>query len=183
MNLRLTSIAFLILLAPLAAQASAGGQAVRLNVVSQPLADVVDTLSFMSGIPVTTSGKLTGQIDNWSVNEEGVAAFAALGRVNNLFVAFDGSRVIIAPKSEVATVLLEQKRRDWKVTRSAIDALFPVFPEDAIRYDATSGLVIVRGPAAFISAIETVLNRSTEDTVQVIKGGSVEMITPPVAAN
>ncbi|MGV1857557.1 hypothetical protein [Rhizobium rhizogenes] len=183
MKLRVSSIALLILLAPLTAQAAASGQDIRLNVVSQPVADVVDTLSFMSGIPVTTTGKLTGQVENWSVKEEGVAAFEALGRVSNLFVAFDGSRVIIAPKSEVSTVILEQKRRGWKVTRTAIDALFPLYPDDAIRYDPASDLVIVRGPTAFVSAVETVLNRSTVETVQVIKSGHVEMITPPAAAN
>ncbi|WEO69413.1 hypothetical protein [Rhizobium rhizogenes] len=183
MKLRVSSIALLILLAPLTVQAAASGQDIRLNIVSQPVADVVDTLSFMSGIPVTTTGKLTGQVENWSVKEEGVAAFEALGRVSNLFVAFDGSRVIIAPKSEVSTVILEQKRRGWKVTRSAIDALFPLYPDDAIRYDPASDLVIVRGPTAFVSAVETVLNRSTVETVQVIKSGHVEMITPPAAAN
>ncbi|MGO7133552.1 hypothetical protein AB9E06_22130 [Rhizobium leguminosarum] len=183
MKLHLSSFALLILLTPLTAQATAGARDIRLNVVSQPLADVVDTLSFMSGIPVTTSGKLTGQVENWSVKEEGVAAFAALGHVSNLFVAFDGSRVIIAPKSEVTTVILEQEKRSWVATRSAIKTVFPLLPEDAIQYDPSSNLVIVRGPAAFVSAVQTVLNRSTEQTVQVIKGGYVEMITPAIAAN
>jgi type II secretory pathway component GspD/PulD (secretin) len=176
MKLRTLSIALLIMLAPLQAGAAADGQEVRLNVVSQPVAEVVDTLSFMSGIPVTTVGKLEGRVENWSVNERGVTAFAALGRISNLFVAFDGSRVIVAPKSEVTTVVLEQKKRNWSTAKSAIDTLFPFFPDDAIHHDAASDIVIVRGPTAFVSAVETVLSRSTEDTVQVIRGGTMETI-------
>ncbi|MBB5536488.1 hypothetical protein [Rhizobium giardinii] len=177
MKLRTLSIAFFTLLAPIRAEAAANGQEVRLNVVSQPVADVVDTLSFMSGIPVTIVGKLDGRLENWSVNERGVAAFAALGRVGNLFVAFDGSRVIVAPRSEVTTVVLEQKKRNWSAAQSAIDTLFPFLPGDAIHHDATSDIVIVRGPAPFVSAVETVLSRSTEETVQIIRGGTMETIT------
>jgi len=173
MKLRTLSIALLTMLVPLHAEAATNRQEVRLNVVSQPVADVVDTLSFMSGIPVTTVGKLDGRVENWSVNEEGVAAFAALGRVSNLFVAFDGSRVILAPKSEVTTVVLERKKRNWSAAQGAIDTLFPFFPRDAIHHDATSDIVIVRGPAAFVSAVETVLSRSTEETVQIIRGGTM----------
>ena len=157
--------------------AEANQRELRLNVVSQPLADVVETLSFMSGIPVTTVGKLSGTVQNWSVKEDGVEAFAKLGEASNLFVAFDGSRVIIAPKQEVATVIFERKGRSWKTMESAIHALFPLIPTDAVREDQDSGLVLVRGPQIFVKAVEDVLSRQATDEIRVIKGGQMEVIT------
>ncbi|ASY65760.1 hypothetical protein SJ05684_b47780 (plasmid) [Sinorhizobium sojae CCBAU 05684] len=159
-----------------AALGEANAQYVRLEVVSQPLADVVATLSFMSGIPVTTIGSLSGTVENLSVKDEGIAAFAALGRASNLFVAYDGSRVIVAPKSEVETVVLERGGRSWRSARSAVDALFPLYPEDAIVHDAESDVLIVRGPAAFVEAIEKLLSQSGGETVQVIRGGVLEAV-------
>ena len=165
----------LVLVGP--ASAEANQRELRLNVVSQPLADVVETLSFMSGIPVTTVGKLSGTVQNWSVKEDGVEAFAKLGEASNLFVAFDGSRVIIAPKQEVATVIFERKSRSWKTMESAIHALFPLIPKDAVREDQDSGLVLVRGPQIFVKAVEDVLSRQATDEIRVIKGGQMEVIT------
>lgn len=159
------------------ASAEANQRELRLNVVSQPLADVVETLSFMSGIPVTTVGKLSGTVQNWSVKENGVEAFAKLGDASNLFVAFDGSRVIIAPKQEVATVIFERKGRSWKTMESAIHALFPLLPTDAVREDQGSGLVLVRGPQIFVKAVEDVLSRQATKEIRVFKGGQIEVIT------
>ncbi|MDX0177421.1 hypothetical protein GOD71_27055 [Sinorhizobium medicae] len=163
------------------ASAEASQRELRLDVVAQPVADVVDTLSFMSGIPVTTVGKLTGLVQNWSVNESGVEAFAKLGNASNLFVAFDGSRVIIAPKQEVATVIFERKGRSRNMTISAIHALFPLLPEDAVRQDQDSGLVLVRGPQIFVKAIEDVLSRQETEEIRVFNGGQMEVIRVPHA--
>jgi type II secretory pathway component GspD/PulD (secretin) len=167
--------AFLALSMP-AALAEARAQDVRLDVVSQPLADVVATLSFMSGIPVITMGTLSGTVENWSVKDEGIAAFAALGRASNLFVAYDGSRMIIAPKSEVETVVLERGGRSWRSARNAVDSLFPLYPDDAIMHEAESDVVIVRGPSAFVAAIEKLLSQPGGETVQVIRGGVLETV-------
>jgi hypothetical protein len=156
---------------------TANEREVRLNVISQPLGDVVDTLSFMSGIPVTTIGTLNGKVENWSVRESGVQAFAKLGSISNLFVAFDGSRIIIAPKQEITTVIVEPKGRNWNTAHSAISALFPLLPEDAVHEDHASGLVLVRGPQMFVKAVEDVLSRQEADRIEVIKGGKMEVIT------
>lgn len=175
MRLHRLLFAFLALSVP-APVAEVRAQDVRLDVVSQPLADVVATLSFMSGIPVTTVGSLSGTVENWSVMDEGIAAFAALGKASNLFVAYDGSRMIIAPKSEVETVVLERGGRSWRSARSAVDALFPLYPDDAIVHEAESDVVIVRGPSAFVAAIEKLLGQSGGETVQVIRGGVLETV-------
>ncbi|HXV29579.1 MAG TPA: hypothetical protein VD840_04520 [Sinorhizobium sp.] len=175
MRLHRLLFALLALSAP-AALAEARAQDVRLDVVAQPLADVVATLSFMSGIPVTTVGTLSGTVENWSVKDEGIAAFAALGRASNLFVAYDGSRMIVAPKSEVETVVLERGGRSWRSARSAVDALFPLYPADAIVHEAESDVVIVRGPSAFVTAIEKLLSQPGGETVQIIRGGVLEAV-------
>jgi type II secretory pathway component GspD/PulD (secretin) len=176
--MRIVSSLLIGLLATAPVSAAAVEREVRLNVVSQPLGDVVETLSFMSGIPVTTVGTLNGKVENWSVKESGAEAFAKLGAVSNLFVAFDGSRMIIAPKQEITTVVFERKGKSWKTVKSAIHAMFPILPEDAIREDQASGLVLVRGPQVFVKAVEDVLSRQETDQIQIIKGGQVEVITP-----
>lgn len=160
-----------------ASTASADARRVRLNVISQPVSQVVETLTFMTGIPVTHVGTLNGTIENWTVDSSGVEAFRALGEAANLFVAFDGTRMVISPKSEMNTVVLERRARSWVVARNAVRALFPMYPEAAIQHDPTSDVLIVRGPPAFVSAIETVLNRSMEKTVRVFKGGVAEVVT------
>ncbi|MBB4576795.1 hypothetical protein [Rhizobium lentis] len=157
--------------------AGAGEREVRLDVVSLPLGDVVETLSFMSGIPVTTVGTLSGKVEHWSVRESGAKAFVKLGDASNLFVAYDGSRIIIAPKQEVSTVVLDRGDRSWKTEQNAIRALFPLLPDDALREDPASGLVLVRGPAVFTKAVEDVLSRQEADSIKVIKGGQLEILT------
>ncbi len=161
----------------LASIATADVRNVRLKVISQPVSQVVETLAFMTGIPVTPVGTLNGTVENWTVDGSGVEAFRALGEAANLFVAFDGSRMVISPKSEINTVVLEQRTRSWDVARNAVRALFPIYPETAIQYDPTSDVLIVRGPPIFVSAVEGVLNRSMEKTVQVFKGGVPEVVT------
>ncbi|MBP2444053.1 hypothetical protein [Rhizobium leguminosarum] len=170
-------MAALGLLAAFPLSARAGEREVRLDVVSLPLSDVVQTLSFMSGIPVTTVGTLSGKVEHWSVREKGAKAFIKLGDASNLFVAYDGSRIIIAPKQEVSTVVLDRGGRSWKTEQSAIRALFPLLPEDALREDSASGLVLVRGPAVFTKAVEDVLSRPQDDSIKVIKGGQLEILT------
>ncbi|WFU04599.1 hypothetical protein QA648_27890 (plasmid) [Rhizobium sp. CB3171] len=178
MFVRFVYMAAIGLLAAFPLSAKAGDREVRLDVVSLPLGDVVQTISFMSGIPVTTVGTLTGKVEHWSVRENGAKAFVKLGDASNLFVAYDGSHVIIAPKQEVSTVVLDRSGRRWKTEQNAIRALFPVLPDDALREDAASGLVLVRGPGVFIKAVEDVLSRQHADSIKVIKGGKLEILTP-----
>ncbi len=142
---RFVYMAAIGLLASFPPPAGASEREVRLDVVSLPLGDVVQTLSFMSGIPVTTVGTLSGKVEHWSVRESGAKAFVKLGDASNLFVAYDGSRIIIAPKQEVSTVVLDRGGRSWKTEQNAIRALFPLLPDDALREDPASGLVLVRG--------------------------------------
>ncbi|MCZ4093500.1 hypothetical protein [Sinorhizobium psoraleae] len=161
----------------LASTASADARSVHLSVISQPLAQVVETLSFITGIPVTAVGTLSGTVENWSVSGSGVEAFMALGEAANLFVAFDGSRMVLSPKGETNTVVLEQRARNWSVARNAIRALFPIYPEAAIQHDPVSDVLIVRGPPIFVSAVEKVVNLSSEKRIQIFKGGASEIVT------
>ncbi|MBB4293126.1 type II secretory pathway component GspD/PulD (secretin) [Rhizobium leguminosarum] len=174
---RFVYTAALGLLAAFPLSAGASEREVRLDVVSLPLGDVVQTLSFMSGIPVTTVGTLSGKVEHWSVQESGAKAFVKLGDASNLFVAYDGSRIIIAPKQEVSTVVLDRGGRSWKTEQNAIRALFPLLPDDALREDVASGLVLVRGPAVFVKAVEDVLSRPQDDSIKVIKGGQLEILS------
>ncbi len=171
-------ISSLVLSAALLASspAMAEGGDIQLNVISQPASEVVETLSFMSGIPVTTAGKLDGRIENLTISGDPVEAFAKLGRAGNLFVAFDGTRVIISPKSELSTAVFPRKGSAWLSAKRAIDALFPLYPPEAIAHEPTSDVLIVRGPPIFVSTIETLLNRSRKATVQIVRGGKVETL-------
>lgn len=173
--LRIPSLAlFAALLGSSAAMAERGD--IRLNVISQPASEVVETLSFMSGIPVTTAGTLSGRIENLTISGDPVEAFATLGRAGNLFVAFDGTRVIVAPKSEMSTAVFPRKGSAWEGAKRAIDMLFPLYPPEAIAHEPTSDILIVRGPPIFVSTIETLLNRSRKATVRVMRGGKLETL-------
>ncbi|MCF3641585.1 hypothetical protein LXM94_16555 [Rhizobium sp. TRM95111] len=149
---------------------------IRLSVISQPASEVVETLSFMSGIPVTTAGTLSGRIENLTISGDPVQAFATLGRAGNLFVAFDGTRVIVSSKSELSTAVFPRKGSEWASMKRAIDALFPLYPAEAIEHEPTSDILIVRGPPIFVSTIETLLNRSRKTTVQVVRGRQVDTL-------
>lgn len=176
MTLRLVAAAAVVL-SMLAADAQAAtGRPVRLSVVSQPVGEVMETLAFMSGLPVTTIGKPSGAVENWSVTGDGLSAFEQLGEVAGLFVAYDGTRVIVAPHTEVTTTVFSDGGRDWRKVEETVRALFPRFPDDALQHDPASASIIVRAPAAFTAAVSPVLNRSARRTVRIYRGGRLQVL-------
>lgn len=148
---------------------------VHIDVVSLSLTEVMDALSLMSGIPVTTIGKPKGTVERWSFKGDGVSAFEALGEIGNLFVAFDGSRMIVSPRSEAAATVFEGARGRWPEIKSSMKILFPRYPKDSIQYDQMRGTVIVRGPSEFAQAVGTIINRPSQK-IKFFKGAKVEVL-------
>lgn len=174
MKTRVLSSLFFTLLA-FTEPANAELKRVNIDVVSLPLAEVMDALSLMSGIPVTTIGKPKGTVERWAFKGDGVSAFEALAEIGNLFVAFDGSRMIVSPRSEATTTVFDGTRGRWPEIKSSMKILFPRYPKDSVQYDQVRGTVIVRGPSEFAQAIGSIVNRPSQK-IKFFKGAKVEVL-------
>ncbi|MGG7518148.1 hypothetical protein ACQ3G6_09715 [Allorhizobium undicola] len=174
-------LACLIASGPVLAQEvslATSGRPVKLNVMSLPTRDVVDTLSYMSGLPVIVVGTLNGMVENWSVEARGVEAFSALGHDQGLYVAFDGAKVIIAANENVATRIVDNRQEGWSRTRSVVGELFPLLPEGAIKQDQESGMIVLRGPDIVVRAITDLLERPHDQQIQIIRSGRTQVVKP-----
>ncbi|MDQ0456397.1 hypothetical protein [Rhizobium paknamense] len=154
-------------------------ETLRLKVISEPLREVVDTLSYMSGLPVSVVGTLDGRVEGWTLEAAGgLDAFARLGADYRLFVAYDGSRIIVAARDNLSTRLFDGHMMNWNSAQSLVRALYPVLPEDALQKDKASGMIVLRGPDTVVKAIAEVLSRPDDRDIQVIRSGHVQVVKP-----
>lgn len=174
--MRLRYLLRIVLIAAACSSWAAPGMArsVSYEVKRQALDSVIDTLSDLSGVAVVKAGAIPGTMENWSVRAEGVAVFEALARDANLFMAFDGAKVIIAARTDVRTTVLSSATYDWPTVQGVARSLYPIMPPDALRYDGKARVILVRGPSSFTEAISAIATRPTSGIVRVIKGGSIE---------
>lgn len=164
------------ILAAVLACTSAQAHEVRLDVLSQPVTEVVDTLSELTGIPVRKAGDIPGQLENWSVDADGLAAFQKLGAASNLFIAFDGVHVIVASEESIETTAFESDMHDWHSLKQSLENFFPVLPKKAVEYNESTGMVVVRGPASLNQTVQDILSRPVSSKVTVIKSGSLRVL-------
>ncbi|MFD1745606.1 hypothetical protein ACFSE1_09060 [Rhizobium helianthi] len=147
---------------------------VRYEVKSQPLTQVIDVLADLSGTPAQKLGEIPGKIENWIADGDGLAVFQQLAKDANLFLAYDGSRVIIASRTDTKTTILPLGNYDWPSAQAVVKSLYPIMPKDTLRFDAKAGVLSVRGPAVFNDTIAAILARPQNTTVKVIRGGNVQ---------
>lgn len=174
---RLVSLLLVVIalvLSPLQVEA----RAVHYEVKKQNISDVIDVLSDLSGVAVSKAGDIKGSIENWRVKADGVEVFQKLAKDAGLFMAFDGSTVILASKADTKTKVLESSSHNWASVRSLAKSLFPIMPEDALTYDTNANLVLVRGPAPFNEAIAGIVAKPKNTVVRIIRGGDVQDIQP-----
>lgn len=175
-SLTMLSRMVIMLLALVFGASGALARNVVYEVKSQALSEVIDTLSDLSGMAVVKAGAIPGRLENWKVRAEGLGVFEALARDASLFMAYDGSRVIIASRAHLRTTIVPPGQ-DWETFRSLARSLYPVMPEDALHYDAKTRTILVRGPASFTDAITGITSRPEGGVVRVIKGGSIEDVS------
>lgn len=167
-------IAGLTLAICLSSVVGAHSRQIRYEVKSQPLSQVIDVLADLSGTPAQKLGDIPGKIENWIADGDGLAVFQQLARDANLFLAYDGSRVILASRSDTKTMILPLGNYDWPSAQAVVKSLYPILPDDALRFDAKAGVLSVRGPAAFNDTVAAILSRPQNTTVKVIRGGNVQ---------
>ncbi len=172
MKLRNLFCCLVLLLTTLSGASSAAARMISYEVKSQPLSDVLDILSDLSGIAVAKVGVIPGRLENWKVREEGIGVFEKLAKDASLFMAYDGSKVIVASRADVRTTVVPGQ--DWETFRSLSQSLYPVMPDDALSYDAKTMVILVRGPPSFTGALTGLAPRPASGLVRVIKGGSIE---------
>lgn len=147
---------------------------IRFEVKSQPLSQVVDIISDLSGIPVQKLGELQGKLENWSGSGEGLAVFQRLAVDSNLFFAYDGTKAIISSTNEVKTTVLPLGNYDWAAAQNIVKTLFPIVPEKTLRFERATGMLTIRGPQVFNDAIAALLMKPQNSTIKIIRGGSMQ---------
>lgn len=156
------------------ATGTANARYIRYEVKSQAVSQVIDTIADLSGTPVQKLGDIPGKIENWTTQGEGLAALQQLALDANLFLAYDGSRVILASRSDLKTTILPLGSYDWPSAKAVVNSIYPIIPDDTLRFDAQTGVLAVRGPSAFNDTIAALLARPQNTTVKVIRGGAIQ---------
>lgn len=174
MLLRSFLLSCLITLASLASICPANARYIRYEVKSQAVTQVIDAIADLSGTPVQKLGEIPGKIDNWVAEGEGLATLQQLALDANLFLAYDGSRVILASRADLKTTILPLGSYDWPSAKAVVSSIYPILPDDTLRFDAKTGVLAVRGPAAFNDTVAALLARPQNTTVKVIRGGTIQ---------
>lgn len=153
------------------AQTSPMAVAIDYRVVSQSLPQALETLGRLAGVTVSVDGQVTGALGAW----RGVGNFGdvldKLAQSHDLFVLYDGTKVLVSPRSTATSVAIALNGQSPKAIRNALASIYPRAPKDALRFNETTGMALVLGPRSFVETVQKLVTSTPAQTIQIIRAG------------
>ncbi|KQT60028.1 hypothetical protein ASG54_08490 [Aureimonas sp. Leaf460] len=144
---------------------------VRYRVYDQSLGDVLETLSKLTGVPVVFQSSIDGRVRAETLSGSLGSIVAQLSGRFGFFYAFDGARFIVSSHEKTVTEVTEVPEGSFDEAVALMGKVFPAVSPGSVRISRDLGVVMLRGPEAFVQAERTALSFNKVDHVKIIRGG------------
>lgn len=159
--------------------------AIRYYVVNQTLQQVLTELAYLAKLNINIDGSFETRVQNHLARGAFAEALDDLGRLHGFVWHLDGGMLEVTPIRSVLSRTIKLDNMEEERIRELIAASGLRLLRDSVSYDATTGVLRLRGSPRFVAkaeaAILIAIKSVGEETINVIRFGRNSRTSQPAA--